>query len=187
MNNGLYTPLNSRQSGVTLVEVLIVMVIIAILATIAIPSFISMLKRWEANQICNLIINAYRIGKTKSFIHHNNTTVCLADSHLVCHRDAQASLLVFNDKDENRQYNPTRDSLIQNSPLRLNYGKVYLRAGNQRHYIKFSGDTGLPRGHFAHIKYCPDDREVSNMYLVSLNELGQHRVKPYSMVATDCP
>ncbi|PNK60377.1 Tfp pilus assembly protein FimT/FimU [Psychrobacter sp. FDAARGOS_221] len=177
---------SAYQSGFSLLETLITVAIIALMGSIAIPSFINSLKGWEANQIRSHITNAIRTAKIQSRIQRQNTIMCFANEQLACHKQANAYLLVFVDTDNSNTFTPNSDRLVLKQAMGLDYGQIYLRAAN-RHYIKFYGDSGLPRGHFGHIKYCPNNADTQNMYQVSINQQGNHRFKPYDFKKTGCP
>ncbi|WP_019672586.1 pilus assembly FimT family protein [Psychrobacter lutiphocae] len=174
------------QQGFSLLEAVITVAIVAVISSIALPALSNGLKSWEANATRNHITNAFRIAKTQSLIQRQNTIMCFSDSDYQCHREATKNLLVFVDVDNNDRFTPSIDSIILNQALALDYGQIYLRAAN-RHYIKFYGDNGLPRGHFGHIKYCANNGDTSNMYQVSINQQGNHRFKPYHIKPTGCP
>lgn len=175
-----------KSQGFTLIELLIAVLILTTLSAIAIPSFISALQNWEAKQVRGQITSAFRTAKAYSFMQRQNTIMCIADANNQCHKQADKYLLVFTDTDNNHQFDKSRNQMILQLPLQLDYGRVYLRAGG-RHYIKFYGDSGLPRGHFGHIKYCSNEHLTQNTYQISLNQQGNHRYKPYDFKNTDCP
>lgn len=175
-----------ENQGFTLIELLLTLVLLITLTSIAVPSFLGALKHWEAKEVRNQITNAFRTAKAKSFMQRQNSILCLADANYVCHNQAKEYLLIFTDSDKNHQFDQDINQLILKQPLNLNYGRVYLRAG-RRHYVKFYGDSGLPRGHFGHIKYCSNDHLTHNMYQISLNQQGNYRFKPYSVKKTGCP
>lgn len=175
-----------QNKGFTLIELLLTLLLLITLISIAFPSFIGTLKRWEAKEVRNQITNAFRVAKAQSFMQRQNSLLCLADSNYHCHNRAGEYLLIFTDSDNNHQFDPAVNKMLLKQPLNLDYGRIYLRAG-RRHYIKFFGDSGLPRGHFGHIKYCPNDHLTHNMYQISLNQQGNYRFKPYSIKKTGCP
>lgn len=176
----------SQNKGFTLIELLLTLLLLITLTSIARPSFLNTLKRWEAQEVRNQIANAFRTAKAQSFMQRQDSILCLADANYHCHKQAKEYLLIFTDGDNNHLFDPAINKLLLKQPLNLDYGRLYLRAG-RRHYIKFFGDSGLPRGHFGHIKYCPNDHLTRNMYQISLNQQGNHRFKPYSVKKTGCP
>lgn len=175
-----------QNKGFTLIELLLTLLLLITLTSIALPSFSGTLKRWEAKEVRNQIINAFRVAKAQSFMRRQNSILCLADANFHCHNQAKEYLLIFTDSDNNHQFDPAVNKLLLKQSLNLDYGRVYLRAG-RRHYIKFFGDSGLPRGHFGHIKYCSNDHLTHNTYQISLNQQGNYRFKPYSIKKTGCP
>lgn len=175
-----------QNKGFTLIELILTLLLLITLTSIALPSFIGTLKSWEAKEVRDQITGAFRTAKAQSFMQRQNSIMCLADAHYRCHNQAKEYVLIFTDSDNNHQFDPAVNKLILKQPLNLDYGRVYLRAG-RRHYIKFFGDSGLPRGHFGHIKYCPNDHLTDNMYQISLNQQGNYRFKPYSVKKTSCP
>ncbi|WP_296404127.1 prepilin-type N-terminal cleavage/methylation domain-containing protein [Psychrobacter sp.] len=175
-----------QQTGFTLIEVLLTLGILATVITMAVPSFINIFQSWEAKEIRSQITEAIRTAKSHSFSQRQNSIMCLADANLRCHKSAKTYLVVFTDSDDNHHFDKGINQMVLQQRLHLDYGRLYLRAG-QRDYIKFFGDSGLPRGHFGHIKYCSNDRLTNNMYQISLNQQGNQRFKPYSVKKTGCP
>lgn len=176
----------NSQIGVTLIEVLVTMTIVVIIAVIALPTFTSALHNWEAKEVQNAIIQSFRLAKTQSLIQSQDVILCPANQDSLCHKDASDYLLVFSDMNANKLFDESSDRLLSKHALNLDYGHIHLRA-SRRNHIKFFGDTGLPRGHFGHIKYCPSNGKTTYMYQISINKQGNHRYKPYSFKATGCP
>ena len=177
---------NFYSQGFTLLELLLTLIILVTITTIALPSFITTLRTWEAKEVRSHITDGFRIAKAHSFMQRQDTILCLADANYHCHKQAKEYLLIFSDIDGNHQFDSAINQMILQQPLHLYYGRVYLHAG-KRNYIKFFGDSGLPRGHFGHIKYCPNNHSIHNMYQISLNQQGNHRFKPYRLKKTGCP
>ncbi|WP_227429456.1 Tfp pilus assembly protein FimT/FimU [Psychrobacter sp. I-STPA6b] len=178
---------SSKQVGFNLIEMLVVIIVISIIVTIATPYFQDYLHKSEAKSAHNQIHSAIRTAKVESFIRHQHVVMCLANIHNQCNRNAQNRLIVFSDLNDNHIYDAGRDSLFLIKKLNLNYGHVYLRAAANRHYAKFFADSGLPRGHFGHIKYCPNNASNTYKYIVSFNKLGGIKYKPNSIHPSDCP
>ena len=76
--------------------------------------------------------------------------------------------------------------LINQQSLNLKYSTLSLRVGNRRNYTKFWGDSGTPRGHFGHIKYCPTVAYNKAMYLISFNQSGIVKQKLNENHPTHC-
>lgn len=176
----------TSQKGLSFVELMTVVTIIAVIAMIAYPSFQNLFKKMESKRVQSLLVSHISAAKAQSFSHRQNVILCLADEHGICDRNASDIMILFFDKNQNNTLD-TSDQIILKESLNTSYGQLYLRAGG-RHYVKFWGDSGTPRGFFGHIKYCPFDRNVDLMYQVSFNQIGKITVKPHNeQISTDCP
>ena len=151
----------------------------AIILTIAYPYIMTLLANMEAKRIRHEIVNTLKLAKAESYIQRQNVMACLSDSNRHCDKDSNNALLLFFDKNNNQKFDSDVDILIEEQRLRPKYGSLHLRAG-QRHYVRFAGDSGNPRGFFGHIKYCPRSIYSQAMYQISFNQAGIIKYKPDS-------
>lgn len=175
-----------QQRAFTLIELIITISIIAIIITIATPYVLTQLAAMEAKRIRYDISNTLSIAKAESLIHRQNLIVCLSDDNSTCNKNSSSALLLFVDNDDNKKFDSDVDLLLNLQRLNPKYATLHLRASAGRHHIKFFGDTGTPRGHFGHIKYCPNTIYNTTKYQVSFNNIGIIRYKPNSSHPTDC-
>ena len=176
----------NNERGFTLIELIVTVTILAIIATIAIPYILGLLARMEAKRIAGQIDNTLTLAKAESYIRKQDLLVCLSNSDGICHRDSFKQLLLFSDKNNNSNFDAGIDSLIDEQSLNPKYSTLYLRVGNNRHYTKFWGDSGSPRGHFGHIKYCPTSTYNRTMYQNSFSQIGRITYKPHENHPTGC-
>ncbi|MGP5550519.1 GspH/FimT family pseudopilin [Psychrobacter namhaensis] len=174
------------KQGFTLVELIVTIAVLAIIMTIAAPAIRTQLARMEAKRIKNQVENSLTLAKTESYIRRKNIIVCLSNAGGRCHRDSDQTLLLFIDKNDNKNFDAQTDLLIRQRALNPKYAKLSLHVGGRRHYIKFWGDSGKPRGHFGHIKYCPTVAYNNAMYLISFSQSGRIRQKLNENHPTKC-
>lgn len=174
------------KNGFTLVELIVTVTILAIIAMIAAPYVLEQLARMEAKRIEGQIKNTLTLAKAESHIRRQDLLLCLSNTSGVCHRDSYKNLLLFLDKNNNKNFDLGVDDLLEEQVLNPKYSTLYLRVGNNRHYTKFWGDSGSPRGHFGHIKYCPTSAYNHTMYQISFNQVGGVTYKPNASHPTDC-
>ncbi len=174
------------KRGFTLFELIITVCILAIITTIAAPSIQTQLANMEAKRIGKQIENSLSLAKAESYIRKEDVIVCLSNAEGRCDRDSDKTLLIFIDKDGNKNFDAQVDVLINQRSMNPKYGKLSLRVGNKRHYTKFWGDSGTPRGHFGHIKYCPTVTYNKAMYLISFSQTGKVKKKLNENHPTDC-
>lgn len=174
-----------QQRAFTLIELIITIAIIAIVITVATPYVLTQMAAIEAKRIRYDISNTLSIAKAESLIHRQNLLVCLSDDNSTCNKNSKSALLLFADNNDNKRFDAGVDLLLNVQRLDPKYATLHLRAGGRDH-VKFFGDTGLPRGHFGHIKYCPNTSYNTAKYQVSFNKVGIIRYKPNSSHPTDC-
>ena len=174
------------NQGFTLVELMITVSVLAIVMTMAAPAIQAQLASMEAKRIYSQIGSTLSLAKAESYIRKEDVLVCLSNSEGRCHRDGEKILLAFIDKSGTRNYDAQTDVLITQQSLNPKYSSLSLRVGNRRHYTKFWGDSGTPRGHFGHIKYCPTVDYNTATYLVSFNQAGIVKQKLNENHPTEC-
>lgn len=173
------------QNGFTLVELIVTTCVLAIIAIIAAPSILSQLASMESKRIYYDLKNSLTVSKAESHIRRQDMIACLTDLTGRCNKDGDKQLLLFIDKNDNNHFDRSQDLLIHKQALNPRYASLHLRAGG-RHYIKFYGDTGMPRGHFGHIKYCPSVHFNDHQYQISFNQNGIIKFKPNKTHDTGC-
>ncbi|WP_296244690.1 MULTISPECIES: GspH/FimT family protein [unclassified Psychrobacter] len=190
----LYKVLARKQSsfqaqskyGFTLIELIVTVTVLVIIVMIATPYILEQLASMEAKRIENQIKNTLKLAKAESHIRRQNLLVCLSNDGGTCHRDSYKRLLLFLDTNNNKNFDLGIDDLLLEQTLNPKYRTLYLRVGNNRHYTKFWGNSGSPRGHFGHFKYCPTSSYNHTMYQISFNQGGGITYKPNENHPTEC-
>ena len=177
---------DNRELGFTLVELIVTLAVLAIIATIAIPTMLTQLAGMEARRIQVQLQNSISIAKAESYIRRQDILLCLSNTGGRCHRDSDKTLLLFIDNNGNKHFDVNIDQLLTQQLLNLKYARLSLRVGSRRHYTKFWGDSGKPRGHFGHIKYCPTSAYNQSMYQISFNQAGIVKHKRNEHHPTEC-
>ena len=176
----------SSQRGFTLVELMVTVLILAIIVAIATPSILTQLANMESQRIKVQLKSALSLAKSESYISRQDILVCLSNDGQQCDRNSDTMLLLFVDKNNNKSFDASTDTLLVKQSLNLKYSTLKLRVGAKRHYTKFWGDSGKPRGHFGHIKYCPTSTYNHSKYQISFNQNGIIRQKLNENHPTEC-
>ena len=176
----------NNEQGFTLGELIVTIAVLAILTMIATPYILEQLARMEAKRIESQIRNTLTLAKAESYIRRQDLLVCLSNNGAICDRDSYKQLLLFLDRNNNNNFDLGVDDLLEEQALEPKYSTLYLRVGDKRHYTKFWGDSGKPRGHFGHFKYCPNSTYNHTMYQISFSQGGRVTYKPNASHPTDC-
>ena len=176
----------NNEQGFTLVELIVTIAVLAIITMIATPYILEQLARMEAKRIESQIRNTLTLAKAESYIRRQDLLVCLSNNGAICDRDSYKQLLLFLDRNNNKNFDLGVDDLLEEQALEPKYSTLYLRVGDKRHYTKFWGDSGKPRGHFGHFKYCPTSTYNHTMYQISFSQGGRVTYKPNASHPTDC-
>ena len=177
---------SGKQHGMTLIELLVTIMILIIIVGIAAPNFQDWQEKIEAKRIERVLVSILKQAKSESFIIRHDVLFCLSNGTGRCHRNSDEELLLFIDRNNNRHYDDLTDKLIIREATGLKYGSLSLRMGARRHYTKFFGDTGLPRGNMGHIKYCPFSSNTNSMFQITFSNVGIITPRPYSNRRTGC-
>ncbi|ELA09370.1 hypothetical protein MOMA_03170 [Moraxella macacae 0408225] len=172
--------------GFTLIEFIVTIVVMSVLASIAIPTVVDQLKKYESQRVATTISSLLRISKQDAMIYRNTITLCIADEQGKCVANNGTVLLSFIDKNNNHHFDEGVDVIRERAPLKLRYGIVQLRVSLSKTYVNFKASNGNPIGYMGHIRYCPSDNNVQNMFKVSFNKVGIIKVKPYKEEKTGC-
>ena len=175
-----------NEHGFNLVELIVTVAVLAIIAVIATPYVLEQLARMEAKRIEGQIKSTLALAKAESYIRRQDLLVCLSNNGGICDRDSYKKLLLFLDNNNNKNFDLGVDELLEEQALEPKYSTLYLRVGDKRHYTKFWGDSGKPRGHFGHFKYCPTSTYNHTMYQISFSQIGRVTYKPNESHPTDC-
>jgi type IV fimbrial biogenesis protein FimT len=94
------------NSGFTLIEMIVTVAIVAILASIAVPSFSSLIERNRATVAANEMVSALLLARSEALKRRNNVTVCTSVDQTTCagngELDFSKGWIVFVDCDKDR-------------------------------------------------------------------------------------
>ena len=154
------------QHGTTLVEMMIVVGILAILSTMGVPSFISIITKARVTAEVNELNALMRFARFKAIEQEGTVVLCPAQDYSTCSKDWDAPKIVFFD-DNHNHYRDPEEALLTSKPS----SDDSIRLSSRNTLIRFyeSGVTASP----ASIKICPDNLEAKYARLLSLSLQGR--------------
>ena len=91
---------SSKQRGFTLIELMVVIIIAAILLTIAVPSFSSLIKRNNVDSLQSKLSSALSTARTEAASRNTIVTICRSNDEATCAAGTWSNgWVIFEDRD----------------------------------------------------------------------------------------
>ncbi|TDK26253.1 prepilin-type N-terminal cleavage/methylation domain-containing protein [Luteimonas aestuarii] len=150
--------MNRKDAGFTLIEAVVVMAVMVILLTIAVPSMASLLERQRAANAMTSLTTQMAQARMAAITYRKPTILCPSSDGQHCHPGGDWSLgwMLFLDRDNNRRPDPGDDLL-----------RVDLQPRSQ--HLRLPGTRGRP-----YLRYLPDGRSAgTNLTINVCNRQGE--------------
>jgi type IV fimbrial biogenesis protein FimT len=163
----------TSESGISLIEVLVVLAIAAIMIGAAAPSFRGFSERNQAAHAMNWIIRAVRFTRQAAIIHGATTTLCPSLDGEHCGGKWHDGVLIFTDRNSNRKLDQGDHRLLR-LPYPYQGSTIKWRSFGNRQFlqIRSTGYTNFQNGNFV---YCNATREPRYSRQVVVNLQGRVR------------
>ena len=152
----------SRQTGVSLIELLVVCLTIAILVQLAIPGFQGLSDRSKRNAITRLLITDLNWARTEALANSTRLYLCPGQNSDRCRSNTNWSQgwSVFSDQNHNGQLEPSELLLVRTLPLNNSISVHFRKPG----YLFYKNDgSAWPNGTF---RICTADSKVPPLLVI---------------------
>lgn len=168
----------SKQYGITLVELMITIAILAIVAVVAVPSFQAVMANLEANRVQSTMRSVIQDSKHRAFTNRQRITICGSSNLQDCDAQWSTGFIIFNDLNKNK-FKDANEDIINKHTFNLKHGTLTWRAPSRNKTLFFQPDTGLPRGSNGSFTYCANSNKHQKV-IVSMMGHARHET------ATSC-
>ena len=152
----------SRQTGVSLIKLLVVCLIIAVLVQLAIPGFQGLSDRSKRNATTRLLITDLNWARTEALANSTRLYLCPGQNSDRCrsNTDWSQGWSVFSDQNHNGQLEPSELLLVRTLPLNNSISVHFRKPG----YLFYKNDgSAWPNGTF---RICTADSKVPPLLVI---------------------
>lgn len=156
----------SRLKGTTLIELMVVVGILAILGTLGVPSFLSIITKSRITSETNQLNGLIRFARFKAIEQEQLSVLCPTSDYRVCNNDWNAAKIVFIDANHNNERD-LQEPILMSMPKSNNSNQIYSRNRTLKFYE--SGITASP----ASVRICPSSKESQYARLLTVSLQGK--------------
>lgn len=169
----------NRSLGLTLIELLLTVTILAVLAAVAAPPLSEFVDRYRSEAKARELFDIIILMRTKAFGEGQAYTLCPSANSNDCGGNWTDGALLFMDANRNGKREVEEPVERVFSRLRSS-ASLQWKGFNYRGYLQFrpNGRTASQSGYFA---YCPPDRSPGKGWTIVLNATG----RPYFGLDSD--
>ena len=106
----------NRQSGFTLPELMVTVVVVAILITVAVPGFRTMVQNNRITTQVNELVTSLNLARSEAIKRSTVVTVCASSSGANCVGNWDQGWIIFTDSDNNGVVTGGTDEILRVSP-----------------------------------------------------------------------
>lgn len=162
-----------RMRGLTLLELMATILILASLALFAVPALQDLKAKTQATALGNHILEMVQLTRSTAINHGVTATLCPSLNSISCNKKWKQGLIVF--LDSNKDGKRAEDETIVANLKELPEGAwIQWRAFQNPKYLQYlpSGRTNNHNGRFA---YCPRDNNQRHAQEIIINKAGRAR------------
>lgn len=161
-----------RKAGFTLIELVTTMSVVAILASIAAPSFAGFLERQRASAAITSLMTHMALARVAAISRNQRSILCPSSDGVHCEAstDWSAGWMLFHDEDGNRMPDSSDEILRVDLEPTSRHLRVFSTTGRQQ--LRYLPD-GRSAGTNLTISICNKDDELLGKVIV--NNMGRPR------------
>jgi len=162
-----------NAKGLTLIELMVVISIIAILASLTAPSFTDMIRRQKVSGESNVLFSLVYLARSEAIKRNSIVTICKSNDADQCGGNWSDGWIVFQDNDEDGSRD-AGEMLISSGTIGNDYQLNWTAFGSNN-YIRFT-HNGLTLAQNGTFKLCPADNDAKYARAVVISKTARVRI-----------
>ncbi|XOZ33468.1 GspH/FimT family protein [Halomonadaceae bacterium KBTZ08] len=159
------------ERGLTLLELVIVLVVVGIVASMAVPGFQSLIEDTTRRSQMQSMVGLFNLARIRAVSEATIVTVCPLDGSDQCTGDWHQPVHVFADPDNQRALANNTTVFRVRKPVQSGSWRVHV--GN-RGYFQYR-PNGMVRGTLGNLTWCPESGNEKNAGQLIVNMGGRLR------------
>lgn len=159
------------ERGVTLLELIIVIAVLAIVTATAVPAFETLTENTRRRTQMQGMVSLFSLARTEAVSQGTIVTICPLDDSDECTGNWQKPVHVFADPDNKRALTTGNQSLRIKQPPES--GSWAVRVGN-RGYFQYR-PNGMAHGTLGNLTWCPESGDAKRAGQLIINMGGRLR------------
>lgn len=162
-----------RNKGLTLIEVMIVIAIMTIIASLTAPSFNNLMRRQQVSGETDVLFSLIYFARSEAVKRNKVVTICKSDNATQCGGDWTNGWIVFSDVDKDGSRD-SGETLISSGKIGEGYQLGWSAFGSNN-YIRFTAN-GLTLSQNGSFKLCPNDNDARFARAVVISKTARVRL-----------
>ena len=165
---------NNSQQAFSLIETMVVVSIIAITTSLAVPAFEKSISRTQIESKTNIVYDVFQLARSTAITHGQYISICPSPNGQICSREWQQGLMAFIDIDRDRQLSGN-EKIITFQPTT----SATTLHGNQRYFTY--NPLGSIKGRLGSLVVCPTKNSGKNLSTrLFVSQMGRVRIETKS-------
>lgn len=166
-------PITSTNTGYSLIETMTVLLTLALLLSVALPGFSSILRRTQAEIQIYSLINAAQLARSQAVTRQQAVVLCASADQTACGNDWTQGAMVFVDTNNNRRVDED-EALLTTLPATPKGSQLVMKAALNKQYLRYMSN-GLLENTAGSFIYCPANGTARDARNLIFNRTGRMR------------
>jgi type IV fimbrial biogenesis protein FimT len=162
------------KNGFSLIELVVVLAIISIVATSAIPSLFSMVEKNQSANAINKIRSAISLTRINAIKSASIATLCPTDNNISCGKDWSKGMMIFVDYNGDKLIN-NNDKLVRVFDKFSHTSAITWKAFQNKPYLQYVA-TGFSNNQNGTFTYCSKTKNLEFAEMLIINRAGRARL-----------